>query len=93
MLSHHERFDGSGYPEGLRGQQIPLPARLMALADTYDALVTRRPYKAVVSHGEAVATIFAASGSQFDPALVAAFERRADDFRAIAERYPDGDAG
>jgi putative two-component system response regulator len=92
VLSHHERFDGSGYPDGLRGSDIPLSARLMALADVYDALVTPRVYKQAVSHDEAVATIFAASGTLFDPVVVAAFERRRDDFRAIAERYVDGDS-
>jgi cyclic di-GMP phosphodiesterase len=88
---HHERWDGSGYPDGLRGEAIPLPARLMALADVYDALVSPRVYKASVSHDDAVATIFASSGTLFDPDIVAAFERRRDDFRAIAERYADNE--
>jgi len=87
VLAHHERFDGSGYPDGLRGDDIPLPARLMALSDVYDALVTPRIYKESMLHDEAVATIIAASGTSFDPDIVAAFERRSDDFRAIAERY------
>jgi len=90
VLSHHERFDGSGYPEGLRGRDIPLSARMVAVADVYDALVTPRPYKATVSHDEAAATLFASSGTLFDPDIVAAFERRSDDFRAIAERYAEG---
>lgn len=89
VIAHHERWDGSGYPEGLRGEAIPLAARLMALADVYDALVTTRVYKASISHDDAVATIFASSGSLFDPEIVAAFEQRRDDFRAIAERYAD----
>lgn len=89
--SHHERWDGSGYPEGRSGEAIPLAARLMALADAYDALTSPRLYKAAVSHDDAVAAIFADSGSHFDPDVVAAFERRRDDFRAIAERYGQGE--
>ena len=90
VLSHHERWDGGGYPQGLRGTEIPLAARLMAVADAYDAMVTPRVYKASLGHDEAVASVFAASGTQFDPDVVAAFEQRQDDIRAIAERYADG---
>jgi len=89
--SHHERWDGGGYPEGLSGEAIPLAARLMALADAYDAMTSPRIYKASISHDDAVAAIFADSGSHFDPQVVAAFERRRDDFRAIAERYAEDD--
>ncbi|MCM5677974.1 two-component system response regulator [Schlegelella sp. S2-27] len=88
---HHEKWDGSGYPQGLKGDEIPLSARLMALADVYDALISRRVYKPPMSHDEAVALILASSGSHFDPDVVAAFTRQEDDFRAIAERYADDD--
>lgn len=71
VLSHHERFDGLGYPRGLAGAAIPLGARLFAVADAYDALTSRRPYRRPVSHAEAVATIRANAGTQFDPTVVA----------------------
>jgi putative two-component system response regulator len=74
-LYHHERWDGSGYPFGLRGAQIPLSARIVALADVYDALTSERPYKPAYSHALARSLISAASGSHFDPDLVEAFRR------------------
>ena len=89
---HHEKWDGKGYPDGLAGEAIPLSARLMAVADVYDALISRRIYKESMSHAEAVAIILAGSGTEFDPDIVAAFERQAEDFRAIQERYADDDA-
>jgi hypothetical protein len=70
---HHERWDGKGYPDGLAGEAIPLPARIFALCDVYDALVSERPYKRAWTHDEAVREIAAASGTQFDPAVVNAF--------------------
>lgn len=91
VYSHHERWDGSGYPQGLRGKDIALPARLVGLADAYDSLISRHVHKGAVTHDEAVATIYAGSGTQFDPDVVAAFEQRLEDFRAIAERYADDD--
>lgn len=85
---HHERYDGSGYPEGLSGKQIPLAARIVALADVYDALTSERPYKKAYSPEVARDTIAAQSGTQFDPDVVAAFLRRFDDFVAVGDRYP-----
>ena len=79
--SHHERWDGSGYPSGLKGTGIPLLGRIMAIADVYDALVSDRPYKKAFSHEEAVKTIIEGSGTQFDPALVEVFTRTAEQFR------------
>ena len=73
IRSHHERWDGSGYPDNLGGEDIPLYARVFAVADTLDALTTRRPYREASSLGEARATIAEAAGSHFDPAVVAAF--------------------
>jgi CHASE2 domain-containing sensor protein len=87
--SHHERWDGSGYPEGLKGDQIPIPGRLMALADTYDALTSKRVYKSQLAHEEAVQIIMEAKGSQFDPDVVGAFLKVKEDFRQIALRYAD----
>lgn len=74
VLHHHEHWDGSGYPFGLAGEEIPLVARIIAVADTYDAMTSRRPYRDAMSHEEAVAEIRRMSGKQFDPAVVAAFE-------------------
>jgi PAS domain S-box-containing protein len=70
---HHERWDGKGYPEGRRGEQIPLSARIVALADVYDALTSKRPYKEAFGHRESVAIIAEGRGTQFDPELVDAF--------------------
>jgi len=72
-LSHHERFDGGGYPLGLMGEEIPLEARIAAVADTYDAITSDRPYRAARSHDEAVAVIVAERGAQFDPQIVDVF--------------------
>lgn len=87
--SHHEKWDGSGYPEGLRGLEIPLSARLMAVADVFDALISRRVYKPPFSHAEAARIITEGRGSHFDPQLVDIFVARFEDFRAIARRYVD----
>ena len=73
VLSHQERFDGSGYPRGLRGQQIPLGARLFALIDTLDAMTSDRSYRKALSFDQARAEIVSMSGTQFDPAAVQAF--------------------
>jgi len=81
---HHEKWDGSGYPQGLAGEAIPLPARILAIADVYDALTTVRPYKAAWTHREALAYIEEQSGSQFDPILVRQLltqEKAADEIR------------
>jgi putative two-component system response regulator len=71
--THHEKWDGSGYPKGLSGKSIPLQGRIMALADVYDALVSERPYKKAFSHAEAIKIIQNAKGIQFDPILTDAF--------------------
>lgn len=86
---HHEKWDGSGYPDGLAGEAIPLAARLMAVADVYDALISMRPYKQAMSHDEALAFIRDGSGSHFDPHVVAALEACLDEVRAIASRWSD----
>ena len=90
-LSHQEKWDGSGYPEGLQGDAIPLSARLMALADVYDALISRRVYKPAFTHEASVKIILEAGGRHFDPEVVAAFDVVKDDFRLIALRYADED--
>lgn len=87
--SHHERWDGTGYPDSLVGEAIPLPARLMAVADVYDALISRRPYKEPMSHAAACAYIEGNAGGHFDPAIVAAFLSMQVQIRAIAEQWQD----
>jgi putative two-component system response regulator len=89
---HQEKWDGSGYPQGLAGEAIPLSARLMALADVYDALISRRIYKEAMSQEDAVAIIEEGRGRHFDPDVVEAFRAVAGEFRAIAERFGDSDA-
>lgn len=84
---HHEKWDGSGYPQGLAGHAIPLPARLMAVADVYDALITKRIYKDAMPHEEAVKIIEAGSGTHFDPDVVEAFLEVKDQFSAIASQF------
>ncbi|BEU96676.1 two-component system response regulator [Acidovorax sp. DW039] len=88
--SHQEKWDGSGYPEGLVGNTIPLSARLMAVADVYDALISERVYKPAYSHEAAVQIILDGRGSHFDPDMVDAFMALSEDFRAIALRFADG---
>jgi len=89
--SHQEKWDGSGYPEGLAGEAIPVSARLMALADVYDALISRRVYKDGMAHAEAVRIITEGKGRHFDPDVVEAFMELQDEFRAIAARFCDTD--
>jgi putative two-component system response regulator len=72
-LTHHERWDGRGYPAGLAGTDIPLQGRLMAITDVYDALTSRRPYKRAMGHDEAAAIIAGEGGSHFDPSLIEVF--------------------
>ena len=83
-ISHHEKWNGEGYPHGLAGEDIPLLGRMMAIADVYDALVTDRPYKNAFSHEEAVQIITDDSGIHFDPALVELFVNVNEEFRRIS---------
>jgi putative two-component system response regulator len=83
--SHHERWDGTGYPLGLKGENIPLPGRLMAIADVYDALISERQYKKAFTHDDAVKTMLLGSGTQFDPVLMDIFEASAKDFHDISQ--------
>lgn len=85
--SHHERYDGKGYPVGLSGEAIPLAARITSLADVYDALRSKRPYKGAWSHQKARDEIKAQSGKQFDPRVVEAFMTREAEFQEIATQY------
>jgi putative two-component system response regulator len=86
---HHERWDGSGYPDGLAGEQIPLSARLMAVADVYDALISRRPYKEPIDHDVALSMVRQGSGSHFDPTIVQALMAEAGTLAAIAAQWQD----
>lgn len=88
-LSHQEKWDGSGYPQGLSGEQIPIAARLMALADVYDALISRRVYKEALTHAEATAIINEGRGKHFDPDVVDAFVAINAAFAEIARRFAD----
>ena len=89
--SHQEKWDGSGYPEGLAGDAIPMSARLMAVADVYDALISRRVYKQGMSHEDAIALIIKGRAQHFDPDVVDAFLDLADQFRKIALEFSDSD--
>jgi len=86
---HHEKWDGSGYPDGLAGERIPLAARLMAVADVFDALTSSRPYKTAMSREQAVAIIAQGSGSHFDPQVVEAFLAIQDELQRIASLWVD----
>jgi putative two-component system response regulator len=85
--THHEKWDGSGYPHGLSGKNIPLEGRLMAIADVYDALISARPYKPAYSPTEAERIIEEGRGSHFDPALVDVFHGVSDILAAISQSY------
>lgn len=91
-LGHQEKWDGSGYPHGLRGEAIPISARLMALADVYDALISRRVYKEPRTHEEAVQAIVEGRGKHFDPEVVDAFLAIEGQFRDIAALHADDEA-
>jgi len=83
VRSHHERWDGGGYPDGLIGNEIPLPARIFSLADTLDAITSDRPYRKAASWSEAVDEIVEQAGTQFDPGIVSAFREREEALRRI----------
>jgi len=85
--AHHERWDGKGYPRQLKGNEIPLSARLAALADVYDALVCARVYKAAMPYEEAIRIIREGKGTQFDPVIADAVEKIQDKFREISQKY------
>jgi len=89
--SHQEKWDGSGYPEGLAGDAIPVSARLMAVADVYDALISRRVYKPAFTHERAIELITEGRGKHFDPDITDAFLEIREEFRAIAKRFADSD--
>jgi len=89
-LNHHERFDGSGYPNGISGKDIPLVARIVAVADVYDALVSPRPYKTAWSIADAQDYLHKHAGSQFDPICVEAFFERLDNIINIHKAFSDG---
>ena len=91
-LAHHEKYDGSGYPLGLAGEQIPLCGRIVAVADVYDALSSKRVYKPAFSHEVAKSIILDGSGKHFDPAVVDAFVACESEFLAIRARYGDEEA-
>jgi response regulator RpfG family c-di-GMP phosphodiesterase len=84
---HHEKWDGSGYPRGLKGQNIPLSARIVALADVYDALTTKRFYKAAYSHQQAKQIILSLKGTHFDPEVVDVFLLLEGEFNRIREEH------
>ena len=89
--SHQEKWDGSGYPEGMVGPLIPLSARLMAVADVYDALISKRVYKPAMPHEKAVQIIREGRGQHFDPDIVDTFLEIADEFRTIAAAFQDAE--
>lgn len=88
-LCHHEKWDGSGYPNGLAQEDIPLAGRILALADVYDALLSQRVYKDAIPHSQACAIIQAGRAVHFDPVLVDCFVKRQDDFERISYEYKD----
>ena len=86
---HHEKYNGSGYPAGLKGNDIPLPARIVALADVYDALTTQRVYKPAFTHDLSKQMLLEGTGRDFDPDVVAAFLACEEQFIAISSRTSD----
>ncbi len=89
VYGHHERWDGSGYPQGLKGDAIPLPARMLAVVDVYDAVISKRLYKPARSHHEALEIIVGGRGTAFDPGVVDAFMAVHDQIEAVAQRLQD----
>ena len=88
-ITHHEKWDGSGYPNGLKGEEIPISGRIIAIADVFDALTTERPYKKAWSVEDAVKLIEESSGSHFDPALVDIFREVLPEILDIKEDYAE----
>jgi len=93
VRAHHEALDGSGYPDGLRAEEIPLEARIVAVADVFDALTSDRPYKETWSTGEAFGFLAERKGTRFDAACVAALEEQAPEVESIRQRYREEAAG
>jgi response regulator RpfG family c-di-GMP phosphodiesterase len=90
--AHHEKYDGSGYPNGLAGEEIPLSARILALADVYDALTSKRVYKPAFSHEQAAEIIYKENGKHFAPDVVQAFTEQATEFERVAREWRDDPA-
>ena len=93
VRSHHEALDGSGYPDGLKAEEIPLEARIVAVADVFDALTSDRRYKETWSQGEAFGFLFERKGTRFDAACVLALESHAADVESIRQRFTEAAAG
>jgi two-component system response regulator RpfG len=89
-LNHHERFDGAGYPNGISGKDIPLVARIVAVADVYDALVSERPYKRAWEVADAQDYLHKNAGTQFDPICIEAFFERLETITDIHKTFSDG---
>ncbi len=89
VMFHHERYDGQGYPHQLKGEDIPLCARIVALADVYDAVTSKRCYKDAISHEQARELIISEKGKQFDPMLVDTFMVLEDKFIKIKNKFKD----
>jgi len=90
-LSHHEKWDGSGYPTGLKGIEIPIACRITAIADVFDALTTKRPYKEAFSVEKSLAIIREGRGNHFDPDVVDAFLSIQDEILTIKKQYNEGE--
>jgi putative two-component system response regulator len=89
-LRHHEKWNGSGYPDGLEGEHIPTEARIVAVADVFDAVTTKRCYKEAWSNEDALSFLHEQSGAHFDPRLIQLFTHQIDQIRAIQEEFGDG---
>lgn len=87
--SHHEKWDGTGYPNGLKGDEIPICGRLMAIADVYDALISSRAYKPSLTHEETLEIIYKGEGKHFDPVLMEIFRKTNHKFKEISDKYND----
>jgi response regulator RpfG family c-di-GMP phosphodiesterase len=87
--THHEKWNGTGYPQGLKGEDIPICGRIMAIADVYDALVSERIYKPAMAHEAAVGLIMGEAGTHFDPTLVGIFAKIAPTFAEIRRQFGD----
>ena len=92
ILYHHERWDGNGYPEGLKGENIPLTARIVSICDVYDALTSRRPYKEAYPHDKAI-DIMKGEVGKFDPVLFNLFIKNAEEFNKIRTKYSEQETG